>query len=126
LRHQPPRALVVARLLGQVGKQASEPIARQRDELAVVGEPEEHLGDRQRDELGVADPGRSARTPPLAQEVVHQHVNCREKGVEVGAHEASLVDVAVATPDFGALRMLSSRNAAVPRNRSGGNSESII
>ena len=95
-----------------------EPVARQRQELAVVGEPQEHLGDRQRDQLGIADPGRSARALPCGQEVVHQHINCREKGVEVGAHEASKVDVAVATPDFGALRAASS-----PAN---GNSESTI
>jgi hypothetical protein len=95
-----------------------EPIARQRQELAVVGEPEEDLGDRQRDQFGVADPGRSTRSHPFGQEVVHQHVNCREKGVEVGAHVASLVDVAVATPDFGALCRASS-----PADS---NSESII
>jgi hypothetical protein len=54
----------------------------------------------------------------LGQEVVHQHINCRDKGVEVGAHVASLVDVAVATPNFGALCHASSP--------AGGNSESII
>jgi hypothetical protein len=81
----------------------SEPEAREREELAVVGQSEEHLRDRERDELGVGDPGRSARSLTSGQEVVHQHVNCREKGVEVGAHEAtSVVDVAVATPDFSA------------------------
>ena len=95
-----------------------EPIARQREELPVVGQPEEDLGNRQRDELGVADPRRSTRSLALGQEVVHQHINCREKGVEVGAHEASKVDVAVATPDFGALCAASS-----PAN---GNSESTI
>jgi hypothetical protein len=31
---------------------------------SVVGEPEQHPGDRQRDELGIAHPGRSARTSP--------------------------------------------------------------
>jgi hypothetical protein len=95
-----------------------EPIARQRQELAVVGQPEEDLGNRERDELGVADPRRSTRSLALGQEVVHQHVNCREKGVEVGAHVASLVDVAVATPNFGALCHASSP--------AGGNSESTI
>jgi hypothetical protein len=95
-----------------------EPVAGQSQELAVVGQPQEHLGDRERNELGVADLRRGAHTSPFRQEVIHQHVNCREKGVEVGAHEASKVDVAVATPDFGALCRASSPNS--------GNSESTI
>ncbi|MEY2515205.1 MAG: hypothetical protein QOJ89_2563, partial [bacterium] len=41
-------------------------------------------------------------------------------GVEVGVHEASLVDVAIATPSFGALVM----SPCAPRARS--NTESTI
>ena len=45
------------------------------------------------------------RPLPLGQEIVHTPIKCGEQGVEVGAHEASKVDVAVATPHFGALVM---------------------
>jgi hypothetical protein len=55
----------------------------------------------------------------LGQEVVDEHIKCRDEGVEVGAHEASLVDVAVATSDFGAL-------IVSPRGAVAGSSESII
>ena len=97
-----------------------EPVLREREELAVVGEPHEHLRDRQRDELRVGDPGRTARPHPLGQEIVHAHVKCRDEGVEVGVHEASLVDVASATPPFGVLVM--SPSTELPTR----NSESTI
>jgi hypothetical protein len=91
--------------LGQVGKQVPQAPDREAEELAVVGHAQEDLGDRQGDQLGVGDPGWPARAGSLGEEVVQQDVNCRQKGVEVGAHGASLVNVAVATPDFGALRI---------------------
>jgi hypothetical protein len=103
-----------------------EPVAGEREELSVVGESEQDLGDRQRDELGVADLRWSARPMTFGQEVVHQDVNCREKGVEVGAHAAPLVDVAGATPDFGAFPIPSSPTQALPRKREHPNSESTI
>jgi len=96
----------------------AQPPAREGQELAVVGQPEHDLGERERDELGVGDPGWPAGSPPFRQEVVHQHVNCREKGVEVGVHVGSFVDVALATPSFGALRAVSSQRD--------GNLESVI
>src|SRR5680860_1162156 len=101
--------LVVAGLLGQIGEQMPEPIARQREELAVVRQPKQDLRDGERDQLSVVDSWWPARPFTSGQEVIHQHINCREKGVEVGAHEASLVDVAIATPDFGTLRAASSQ-----------------
>ena len=82
-----------------------EPAAREGKELAVVGDRQEHLRDRQRDELGIGDPGWAARSLPVRQEIVNAHVKCRDEGVEVGEHGASLVDVAIATPPFGALVM---------------------
>src|SRR5215211_743895 len=104
------KALVVARLLRQVGEQVPEPVGGEGEELAVVGEPHEDLGDRQGDELGIADPGRAPRTAAPGQEIVGENVNCREKGVELGVHEAtSVVDVALTTPSFGALRAASSQ-----------------
>src|SRR5439155_10716443 len=54
----------------------------------------------------------------IPEEVVDQHVSCREKVVELGVHRGLRVDVAVATPDFGGLRAASSQPA--------GNLESII
>src|SRR5215210_7554950 len=57
LGRERPDALVVARLLGQIGKQMREPVARQREELAIVGQSQQHLRDGDRDELGVANPG---------------------------------------------------------------------
>ena len=65
---EPAKALVVGGLLGQVGEQASEPVGGQGEELAVVGKPDEHLGDRQGDELGVGDPRRAACPSSLNRE----------------------------------------------------------
>src|SRR6266545_203997 len=50
------QTLVVARLTWQVGEQVREPVAGERQKLAVVRQSHEDLGDRQRDELGVRDP----------------------------------------------------------------------
>jgi hypothetical protein len=100
------QALVVAGLLWQVGEQVPQPPPGERQELSIVGDAQEHLGHGERDELGVGDPRRTPRPAPLGQEIVHAHVKCREQSVEVGAHETtSVVDVAVATPTFGALVM---------------------
>src|SRR6266571_994774 len=52
------QTLVVARLTWQVGEQVREPVAGERQKLAVVRQSHEDLGDRQRDELGVRDPQR--------------------------------------------------------------------
>jgi hypothetical protein len=119
-RGQRAQALVVAGLLGQIGKQVGQSPARERQELAVVGDRQEHLRDRQGDELGVADPGRMARTAALGQEIVHPHVKCGDESVEVGVHEASVVDVAIGNASFGALVM--SPRASSPRP----NTESTI
>lgn len=97
----------------------AEAPARQRQELAVVGQPEKHLRDGERDELGIADPWPATRPGAGRQEIVDPHVKCGDEGVEVGVHGASLVDVAIATPSFGALVMS-------PRRRVSGNSESTI
>lgn len=107
---QGPDALVVAGLLGQIRKQMSKTPLGKPQELAVVGHGQEHLGHRQGDELGVGDEGRTSASAPAGQEIVDAHVKCDDEGVEVGVHEASMVDVALATPSFGAL-VLSPRAA---------------
>jgi hypothetical protein len=83
-----------------------KPPPRERQELAVVGDRQEHLRDCQRDELGVGNARRTPGSTALGQEIVDAHVKCREQSVEVGEHETtSVVDVAIATPTFGALAM---------------------
>ena len=73
-----------------------------------------HLGDSQRNDLGITERRRAARSGTLWEEIIHPDIKCGDEGVEVGAHEASKVDVAVATPDFGALNASPSR--AAPNN----------
>jgi hypothetical protein len=105
-RGQRAQALVVAGLLGQIGRQVPKPPPRQGEELAVVGDRQEHLRDGQGDELGVGDARGMPRPAALGQEIIDAHVKCREQSVEVGEHETtSVVDVAIATPTFGALVM---------------------
>jgi hypothetical protein len=83
---------------------------------------QQDLGDRERDELGVADPWASACTTPRRQEIVRQHIKCGEKVVEVGEHETtSVVDVARATPTFDGLSFPPCRAVITA-----GNSESLI
>ena len=103
---QRPQPLVIARLLGQIREQVRKPPARQREELPIIGDREEHLRDRERDELGVGDLRGMTRTTAFGQEIVHAHIKCSEQSVEVGEHKTtSMVDVAIATPTFGALVM---------------------
>ena len=102
------QALVIGGLLGQIRKQMSEPVAGDREETSVVGDTQEHLRDRQADELAVGDLRRAARPSARRQreqEVIDAHVKSDDEGVEVGVHVASEVDVAIATPTFGALVM---------------------
>ncbi len=118
-RRERPQALVIARLLGQVGEEVAQAPASEGKELAVVGDRQEHLRDGQCNELGVSDLRRPARPSPHGQEIIDPHVKCGDEGVKVGEHEASLVDVALATPSFGALVMS-------PRRATRSNSESTI
>jgi hypothetical protein len=52
----------------------------------VVAHAEDELGDGEHDQLGIGDLRPAARSYPFGQKVVEQHVDCRQKGVEVGAH----------------------------------------
>ena len=75
-----------------------KPIAGHRQKPAITRAVQQDLRHRQTDDLRVTRPGRAPNPTPLGQGIVHQHVKCREQGVEVGVHEASKVDVARATP----------------------------
>ena len=103
LRRQSPHSLVVAGLFGPVGEQVTEPIPRHRQETAIAGMVKQHLGDRQTDHLRIAGPGRAAGTTPLRQGIIHQHIKCREQGVEVGVHEASKGRRCKSNANFGAF-----------------------
>jgi hypothetical protein len=98
-----------------------EAVGRQREELAVVGQPQQHLGNRERDRLAVRELRRMAGTAAGRQEVVDLHLKSRRKGVKGGVHEASKVDVAIATPPFDA-RVMSPR----PSHTAQPNTESTI
>jgi hypothetical protein len=98
LRGKRPQPAVVARLVDQHREQMPEPVARERQELAIVRQPQEHLADRERDQLGVAQLRRAARTSPTFEEIIDLDIKCDSEGVEGGEHEASLVDVAITTP----------------------------
>ena len=106
LGRQRPDALVVAGLLRDVGEEVAEAATGEAQEAPLVGAVEEDLGDGERDQLGVGDPRRAARSAALRQEIVGEHIKCGEKGVEVGEHVASLVDVAVSNAPFDATGLL--------------------
>ena len=100
---QPP---VVGRGGRQVGEQVSQPATGEPQPAPLGVEPQQHLGDGQADQLGVAELWRPSRPPPGTQQVVDGDAQCDNEGVEVGVHEASLeVDVAFATPTLGALAL---------------------
>jgi hypothetical protein len=63
------------------------------DEAPLLGAVEQNLGDGKADHLGVGDLGLSprSRSRPLGQEIVGQHVKCRQEGVEVGGHVTTSV-----------------------------------
>jgi hypothetical protein len=126
LGRERPDALVVAGLLGRLGKQLAQAPTGEGEEAAVVAAVEENLGDGQGDELGIGELGRAAGTNSLGQQIVQPDLKCGDEGVEVGAHAASLVDVVVATSNFGALTSASSPVGASPRRPRPRNSESTI
>ena len=96
----------------------AEPALREAQEAPLLGAVEEDLRDGQTDDFCVADPWPTARTAALGQEIIGHHIKSREQGVEVGRHTASLVGVALATPDFDA--------SPEDHSPSGLNSESTI
>jgi hypothetical protein len=82
----------------------AEPVGSESEPVAFGLGAEQHLGDRQTDQLGIRQLGRSPRSQPRTEQVIDGDVQCDDEVVETGAHEASLeVDVARATPTLGGL-----------------------
>jgi hypothetical protein len=82
----------------------THPVAGKAQPAPLGAEPEQDLGDRQADQLGIAELGRTARPATWPQQLVDGDGQCDDEGVEIGAHEASQeVDEAVATSTLGAL-----------------------
>jgi hypothetical protein len=80
----------------------TQPCAGKPEEAPLGRAVEEHLSDGEREDLRISDARLTARAGTLGQEIICEHIKCDEQGVEVGRHEASLVVVALATPDFDA------------------------
>lgn len=97
-------AFVVTGLAGDGGDELAEATLGEAQKAAFLRAVEEDLGDSQADNPGVTDPWPASRATPFGQEIVSQHVKFGEQGVEVGRQVASLVSVALATPDCGAHR----------------------
>jgi hypothetical protein len=95
--------LVVAGLARQVGKQMSQPGVGEPQPMPLRASAKQHLGDRQADQLSVAELGWVTGPAPRSEQVIDGDVQCGDEVVEVGAHKAPWVDVAVATPIFGDL-----------------------
>ena len=77
-----PQAPVVLRLVGQVREPARQHPADQAEELAVRADPDRSLGDRERDQLRVAD----QRPPPAARRdriLVSEQIRCDNKGFQI-------------------------------------------
>ena len=85
----------------------TQPAAGEPQPAPFGVDPQQHLGDGQTDQLGVAELWLAAGAESGAEQVIDGDVQCRDEGVEVGVHEASQeVDVALATPTLGALALL--------------------
>lgn len=101
LRGQRPHPLVVARLLGQVGKQVPEPGHREAQKAPLARAIEQDLRDGQAHQLDVGDLRTAPGTRPARQDFVGEHVKCGQEGVEIGGHAASsMVDVGESNADL--------------------------
>ena len=96
-----------------------EPALGQAQEPPLIRTVEHDLSDSKTDELRVARPRAATRSAAARKEIIHQHVKCDKQGIEVGVHVAPWVDVARATPDFGALSLVPPMTQSI-------NSESTI
>jgi hypothetical protein len=69
-----------------------QPALGETQEAPLVGTVEQHLGNRETDELAVRDPNGTTALPSARQEIIDEHVNVRQQCVEVGGHRGLLVD----------------------------------
>src|SRR5205823_11793000 len=92
-----PSPLVQRVLTGQLREQVAELPASRTQEAAVARDPHQHLGNAQRDDLGVAQPPASI-SGPLGQQVVSGAVDTDQEQVEVGVHRGFQVVDASAAP----------------------------
>ncbi len=79
-------ALVVGGLLGQVAEQVPQPGMREADPVASRGEAEQDLGDGQAQQFGVRQFQGSPDPATKRHMIVAEHVQCRQKGVQVCLH----------------------------------------
>lgn len=81
----------------------TQPCVREAQPVRLAGEPEQHLCDRQADQLGVGQQRWPTQPPAVGQQVVDGDVQCGDEVVKTGVHEVLRVDVAVATPSLDGL-----------------------
>jgi hypothetical protein len=88
-----PEAFVVAGLLGQVRKQASETAVAEAQPVVLGREPEQYLGNRETDQFSVAEAFRSAGPSPFGRDdmVIEEHIQCCQKGIEVSLHKQTSI-----------------------------------
>jgi hypothetical protein len=118
------KALVVAGLVGQIGKQVAQPAIAEPQPAVLTVAAEQDLGGGQADQFTVGQARLAARVAgpdTRPQQLVDGDLQCDDEVVETGAHEASLeVDDAQATPTLGGLA------SAVTTRHPHPDSESII
>lgn len=79
-------AFVVGGLLRQVAEQVAQPGTGEADPVPGRGEAEQDLGDRQAKQFGVREFRGSPDPATRRHMVVDEHVQCRQKGVQVCLH----------------------------------------
>src|SRR5215207_11586709 len=81
-----------------------EPPPRQREELPVVGHPQQDLRHRERDQLAVGQRGWTPRPAPArAEKVIDLDIESDDEGVESGGHTRPPGRRCLNTANFGAL-----------------------
>jgi hypothetical protein len=92
--------LPVAGLLGQLGKQVTEPPGGDRQELAIGRDVHHRLCDSERDDLRIGHASPDV-LPARRQEIVSRGEHGREQQVEVGEHRGPLGrQCGIGTADF--------------------------
>jgi hypothetical protein len=82
----PAQAAVIGGLAAHIREQVPESGVDRAQPAALGAIPQQDLGHRQTDQLGVADSGRPARPVPRFQQLVNGDVQCDDEVVETGVH----------------------------------------